>query len=660
MKRILIFAAAIAAFVGCSKDQTEEFMPENLPADNEPTLVYTEINAENGGMQPHAAFDGALNAYWEENDQILAVQSLASADSWTATGKTYTGEARVFTLSNGAGGKSATFSGEINDYLEGENSYIHFAHPASQATLTTKTAVPAFAWNERSTSTTATFTVAGEQDGVWQPSLIASTTSAIAATALGSQSVFFTNLNSSLAIRVVDSEGNPKQIKEAHITAANNLVGTLSGTSSVSTTDELGKPFTADLFSANATGNTITANSLQNVAPHTDGNYLYCFEVLPVDAGEITITLVDMQGLYYTRKVTLGKSFEANRRHGVNFKWGEVSLTADVDTWYEEVATNPGTTLEGGKLYISNINIPGADDATTVYMTLNNGTAEAIGTYGALRGMTYTKSLSVGTYAITLSATVGTKTVSADFAKSVTDILSLSANIKSSYHSNGVVTKDNGLNGSAIYVTPTITGAYGSLVPTITVKHNSGSLGNATLGTENTYTPGWATYTNCHVEAVFPNGLTLTSAKYTTSVTGIPYSIVPSVATPDGWTTSNTRTWKDYTQLKHGTAYALLPKFHHPETINVVASFSLHAYRTAGTYKPNIYISAQTSGAAGGSATQLTGNSSLSDETLTDVPRTFDLSGDYRVCIYSTGDKPGAAISSSCGIAIKNCSVKYN
>lgn len=254
MKKIFISILSAAVFAACAKSETEEFIPVGPEPEEEAQSVYVEIGATTGS-DTKATYDENLKAYWEAGDQILAVQGSATSDTFhfpsTGSKDFEITASDILSIINGAMTNSGTFIGNITEYDTKHSRYFHFAYPANQTGMTTKTHIPygqSQVAEQYSTTTTCTYTVPTEQDGKWTPFLCASTTEKTTAAAITGID-FGTSLNACFGIRVFESDKTtPKKIKSITITAANNIVGTMSATT------ENDGAFSADMFTCNGGG----------------------------------------------------------------------------------------------------------------------------------------------------------------------------------------------------------------------------------------------------------------------------------------------------------------------------------------------------------------------------------------------------------------------
>lgn len=612
MKKILFCMIGAALVAGCSKTETENTLPDNPSNNYTPKTEYIEIGVATNDDDSRATYDASLKAYWETSDQILAVQgSATSTNSEVGGGKTYTANGQALSLQSGENTNAGRFAGEITEH-DDRSRYYHFAYPASTQLITTT--------NTRglsgsfSTTTTCTFTVPTEQNGKWTPFFCASTADKVAVANIKNVT-FGKSLNAALGIRVFAlDKTTPKKLASITIVAENNITGTLSAT-----TDNDGS-FAGKAFATNATGNTITAENPQ-YTEGTDKNgrtyYEYRFEVLPVSAGMITITLTDEDGSMVERK-TSAKTFTANYRSGVNVVWDAATISMDKPlSWYEDAKAD--SSLSGNTVYVNNIVVGGVAASKVaemgVYIKKEN---EADFTkYNLASGV-----LSVPADNISASAGSGVYTVypyaridgeaeeivGGEQTVVVTDKLAIASHtIRSSYNSNATLAKNNSLSGSKIYARASLNDAYAqsNLVQSVTLRYGDASVAG-TIGNEfSTADLTWKAYSDCCVEVVMKNGLTYTTDAYNINVTGIPYDYTftdKSLGDIDGEWTRNGSTGITSSQLwlanDNNTGYVVSKSFYMPEE-SLATTFTLISrfYRLFGNRSVNAYVGTTASAA---------------------------------------------------------------
>lgn len=181
-------------------------------------------------------------------------------------------------------------------------------------------------------------------------------------------------------------------------------------------------------------------------------------------------------------------------------------------------------------------------------------------------------------------------------------------------------------------------------------------------GTQDLTGQSWGTHTIA--ASVTFDGVT-TGNTLQCRVTGIPYSIRTDVATPTGWTTSNTAYISvagQYMCMKNGDAYALSPKFYSPSTINIQVTVNAYAYKGwGGSYSPEMYISASSTGSKSGQA------KGVSTESNYPVTATFkDYSGSIefnssvsQACIYTSGSRSGGLDGFTASVIVQTVKIEY-
>lgn len=588
MKKILFCMIGAALVAGCSKTETENTLPDNPSNNYTPKTEYIEIGVATNDDDSRATYDASLKAYWEADDQILAVQgSATSKESETLGGETYTANGQVLSLQSGENTNAGHFAGEITEHDTKHNRYYHFVYPASaQLNTTTKTPGASGIGGSLTTTTTCTFTVPAEQDGKWTPFFCASTADKVAVANIKNVT-FGKSLNAALGIRVFASDKTtPKKLASITIVAENNITGTLS------TTTDNDSSFSGKSFVANATGNTITAENPQ-YTEGTDKNgrtyYEYRFEVLPVSAGAITITLTDEDGSMVERK-TSAKTFTANYRSGVNVVWDAATISMDKPlSWYEEASAD--SSLSGNTVYVNNIVIGGAVASKVaemgVYIKKDN---EAVFTkYNLASGVlsvladNISASAGSGVYIVYPYAKIdgeAEEIVGGEQTVVVTDKLAIASHtIRSSYNSNATVAKNNSLSGSKIYARASLNDAYAqsNLVQSVTLRYGDVSVAG-TIGNEfSTADLTRKAYSDCYVEVVMKNGLTYKTDAYTINVTGIPCEASgnsTSDYTSAGWSISGSiNSGISHVRAYNGSSFTS-PTLYVPEQTSVKAIIS--------------------------------------------------------------------------------------
>lgn len=684
MKKIFISILSAAMFAACAKTETEDVIPVNPEPEDEAQTVYVEIGATTGS-DTKATYDENLKAYWEAGDQILAVQGHACDRK--PGGNDETIQADSLDLNSGELTNSAIFAGTINTQSS-DAKYFHFAYPASGTTLSTYGKKQGSNRNDAVNTTTCTYTVPSEQDGKWTPFLCTSTTEKTTAANITNID-FGTSLNACLAVRVFYHDGKtPKPVKRIKITAEKDIIGTISATTAND------GAFSAGMFASAGGGTEINADNLHTIAK-LGNNYEYRFEVLPVNAGVLTVELVDAAGSKIIRQ-TNPKTFKANTRSGVNVVWDDATISIDDQplTWYDDYAKNGFSDMGANSVYVKGAKIRGVgiENVKVIGVRLRKLTDDGQETgdenityhpnpdlsslssdeNGALSFDSQLDSIPSGNYYVRPYAII----INSDGAKQEiistvhTAIVTCKAinshTIRSSYNNNGAVAKNNDLAGDKIYATVSMGDTFTDekLIEKVTL-HYAGSEKSGETGKELSFSTDpltWQLYNNCYIKVQLKNGYSISTPEYDINVTGIPYSINFTNGSPAGWTTNNTAksSLGDYLRLVHGTAWIISPRFIVPETCDIVTTINAGAYRSAGTYNPNIYISISNTGKSGGTPTQLNGNNVIW-MSYQDISRGLQIGiedNNSHICIYSSGNKPGAATNNA-GITVKTCNVEY-
>lgn len=669
---ILSFSALVA-FGACSDNAEETIITEKPAEESIEYRTYVEIDASASAEQPaqnpaadtRASYDADLAAYWEEGDQINVMQGYAAAQNWQAGHKNVTKYAEPLTLSKGAGTSSANFSGTITTY-DSKAGYFHFAYPASQSVMSTTTDNPLV--GSVTNTTTCDITIPAEQDGRWMPFMFASTDTQTTVGEL--HSVKFRTLNGAVALRVYESDGKtPKQIRAVTITADTDIVGTYHAT-----TPNNGA-LTAEMFSFEGGGRTITAQNLESVEP-LNGLCEYRFEVAAVTVGGLTIEVEAADGSTVTRTAyPNGKTFEPRKRSGLNIVWDAASITdGNATSWFDDYATDNLTSLAPNTLYIGEARLygygPTSVTATGFVIEYPDGTVETIDTGAGITsfgGGIERSGLASGDYKVYSFADTadGTHMQSGTKNVHVTPIPAIaSADIRTSYSRNGATELTNDIAGDEIRAAFSLNDPYtASLIASASLNYGTSSADIAADTQNIVEGAAWGTY-DSSINVTMSNGYALSSAMYPTTVSGIPYTAETTSATPDGWSTNNTDTNSSTMVLKAATASAVSPRFHIPGSCGVSATISAYAYGGSlpNRYKPSVYLHAGTTASATGEATVLSGSNALvATASFGDITRTLEFNSSVsNLCIYANGSKPTGSIGASIGVVVRSVSVKYD
>ena len=422
-------------------------------------------------------------------------------------------------------------------------------------------------------------------------------------------------------------------------------------------------------------------------------NYEYRFEVLPVDAGVLTVELVDAAGSKIIRQ-TNPKTFKANTRSGVNVVWDDATVNIDDKplTWYDDYAKNGFSDMGANSVYVKGAKIRGVgiENVKVIGVRLRKltddgqETGDENITYHPNPDLSSLSSDENGTlsfdsqldnipsgnyyvrpYAIIINSdgaeqeiisTVHTAIVTGDL-----DII-----IRSSYNNNGTVAKTNDLNGDKIYVslkdafaaknlTASSTFHYGNndpLVVTGSAEFETGSIAPQQ-------------YSNCYAEIELKNGYKFTTQSYTVNVTGIPYSINFTDANPNGWNANNCKKQDNSTLIKKNEGYLISPRFFAAGDYNDIYNLvpvSANRPSITRSYSPTVYVSVSDK------ATEQTNiYKTLSDPTNGTSPKYSNIEGfaqittqQSSICIYAKGNYNGIDVAGrSAGVNVEKCEIKY-
>lgn len=544
MKKIFISILSAAMFAACAKTETEDVIPVNPEPEDEAQTVYVEIGATTGS-DTKATYNENLAAYWEAGDQILAVQGSATSKTYnfpSLGSKDFEAGTNVLSLNDGEMTNKAKFIGDITIYDSDNNRYFHFAYPAEQSQMKTNTHIPygqSSVSTEYKTTTTCSYTIPSEQDGKWTPFLCTSTTDKTTAANITNIN-FGKSRNACFAVRVFETDGKtPKKIKSITITADKDIVGTISATT------ENDGSFNDDkvVFGISGGGNTITADNLQNIEPLNE-LYEYRFEVLPSDAGFITLRITDENGSVVERKTSTEKTFTANKRSGVNVYWDAAGISMDATTWFEDsCAKNELSALSSANTIYCNVTLfgIGADDIKEKGV-LVNGTEDYKNNDSSHKFSSEIAATNGnGAYTVQAYAVLndGTELKTDEKIVYIVDEKVLPAitshTIRSSYNNNGAVEKTNDINGNLIKANVSLNDCWASnnLVESVTLVYD-GLTAAMTVGTEFEKSVDLRAYKNTYIDVKFLNGHHMYTPKYEINVTGIPYYWINSETSVKG------------------------------------------------------------------------------------------------------------------------------
>lgn len=576
MKRLFlpILLAAIG-FVGCSQSDMTEIAPEIQ-------MGTTDFGVGAGqGNESRASYDEDLKFFWEAGDEIAVLQDCVG------------GYQQSLTLLDGEMTNEGFFRNTSYEYVMGTMANFHFVYPASSANLASKSiALPA-------------------QDGVWTPILVASTDKA---NIKDLQSVKLQSIAGALAIRVFQNDKKtPYRVKTVTVSGTKPFLGEFIGTLGAD-----GKM----TYTPSATESSFTAN-VEGIELNADNNYEYRFEVLPVTAGVVTVTLTDVDGNVITLSTSGEKTFKVNTRTAVNVAWDPTLSIGEVTSWYEEAVANGSSSLTPNTIYIKGVKSNGGIGAPKIL----------------LDGSVYPHTtLSDGTYVLsnvpsgehTVRATVGqpdgsSETTDAQVVE-VTTIPTVSYTARSTYaYNNGTKVRENNesnrtsilfegltISGSDDYTTSklnlsNVAFVYGSSSATVSSSASSASptrIDNVAVGAH-----------SCYVKVPLSANanVTISSPASTIYVTGLPLSVsgASSNYTNNGWSISSCR-----------------------ESIGYFAIYTNETITSPQLYMPNdsftTYLDGSRSSGTGGSI-------SVGPVNGSKVSMTIDSSNDYTATVTLNG-----------------------
>lgn len=689
MKKIFILILSAAMFAACAKTETEDVIPVNPEPEDEAQTVYVEIGATTGS-DTKATYDKDLKAYWEAGDQILAVQGLAVDNTYVVFTKEDTVQAKSLNITSGENSNSAVFAGDIKTQTS-DAKYFHFAYPASGTTLSTYGKKQGSNRNDAVNTTTCTYTVPSEQDGKWTPFLCTSTTEKTTAANITNID-FGTSLNACLAVRVFKHDGvTPKSVKRIRITAEKDIIGTISATTAND------GAFSADMFESTGGGTGINADNLHTIAK-LGNNYEYRFEVLPVDAGVLTVELVDAAGSKIIRQ-TNPKTFKANTRSGVNVVWDDATVNIDDKplTWYDDYAKNGFSDMGANSVYVKGAKIRGVgiENVKVIGVRLRKLTDDGQETgdenityhpnpdlsslssdeNGTLSFDSQLDNIPSGNYYVRPYAIIinsdgaEQEIISTVHTAIVTSIPTITSHtIRSSYNNNGAVAKNNDLDGDKIYATVSLNDTFAAvnLIESATLHYGGNTFAIDAKGSEvPTGSIAYQQYSDCYAEIELKNGYKFTTQSYTVNVTGIPYSINFTDANPNGWNANNCKKQDNSTLIKKNEGYLISPRFFAAgDNYDISILVPVSAYRPSITrsYSPTVYVSVSDK------ATEQTNiYKTLSDPTNGTSPKYSNIEGfaqittqQSSICIYAKGNYNGIDVAGrSAGVNVEKCEIKY-
>ena len=467
-------------------------------------------------------FDADLNWSWENTDAIAAYQNAGAKSVNTLT-------------LNEAG----NFYNGAFEYATEELAQFHFVYPAEQL------------------ASDYSLTVA--QTGVWTPVLYGTVE---AATVANLGSVAMNYLSSAFEVRVWESgRETRKNITKAVITSANDFVPTWNADSNLTYTQTLsGKELSLDV-----NGDTAIFNL-------GEGDFVF------------TLTLTDAEGETLSWELP-SKNFVAGKRTILNVEWvAPVAVEASVTSWYEDYATNNGTALEGGVIYVTAV---GGEPVATV-----DGVEMAV-VDGKISGV------ASGTHNVVVTIN-GKECVNRSVV--VTSIPSVNATVRTSYSNNGAKATTNDINGTELQLTASLSDASfpSNLISSCQAVYGSNTT-NLTLGSTSKLTLALGQY-NCTVKATLANGYVCSTPSYTTHVTGIPYHADWRSKDYSDWKYTNISDKGAYLQVSDGKLACIIsPAFHTPDgslSVKAAIAASTNATSTGNYDRSYIYAGNRNSSAS--------------------------------------------------------------
>ncbi len=326
-----------------------------------------------------------------------------------------------------------------------------------------------------------------------------------------------------------------------------------------------------------------------------------------------TLTLTGDEGKTLSWELP-AKNFVAGKRTVLNVEWEAESVEvveASVTSWYEDYANNNGTALEGGAIYVTAV---GGTPVVTV-----DG-VEATVVDGKVSGV------ASGTHNVVVTIN-GQECVNRSIV--VTSIPTVNATVRTSYSSNGAVSKSNSIDGKELQLTATLSD---SAIPSTLISSCQAVYGsntaNLTLGSTSKLSVAVGEY-NCYAKVTLANGYVATSAAYTTHVTGIPYSFQfyqssDSAVDSAGWTRNGASIKEDLLTLKEGglagsdDGWVASPAYYIPSSLSVSVTLQSKYYVaaiSASGNKATLYVgatSSPTSSSGSAQSIQLSGTNNTS------------------------------------------------
>ena len=572
-------------------------------------------------------------------------------------------------------------------------------------------------------------TIPTEQNGKWEPYMYASTSESVSSNGIGAKT--FTTLTGAIAIRAFEADGTtPKQLSSITITSSDvALAGAFTGTatseaslgsitgeetsgvySTVSEDDVLfgtwkgakfGREEAENLLLAKVQGmeptstsvtkamslsfagneKSITATNLENVAVDTEGYYTYYLNVAPATVGTLTIIANATDGTTLVKNID-NQTFRASARKGYNLKWESAKFTCgSIETWYDNYSTDPSFNLQANTLYANNLKVEGVPaDQVLALGVVVNGTL-----YGAQSGVlevaqVKAEGLASGNYNAYAYAKVLVNGEEKEFTAkignyNVTSIPTVNATVRTSYSSNGSVSKSNSIDGKELQLTASLSDSSfpSNLVASCQAVYGS-TTANIALGSTSKFSVAVGEY-NCYAKVTLANGYVATSTAYTTYVTGIPYSFQFYQSSNDvvdaaGWTRNGAASIKmELLTLKEGglagsdSGWVSSPAYYIPSSLSVSVTLQSKYYVatvSASSKKAILYVgatSSPTSSSDSAQSIQLSGtNDTSSDSKWTSNTVTVSMPAGKQ---YTSVNHNGATYTMGSRIYVATYSIKY-
>ena len=389
------------------------------------------------------------------------------------------------------------------EYATADLAAFHFVYPASQLA--------------------SDYSLTAAQTGVWTPVLCGTVE---AATVANLGTVEMNYLSSAFEVRVWETGREArKTITKAVLTSANDFVPTWYANNDLTYTQSLsGKELSLNLNSDTA--------------------------IFNLGEGDFNFTLTLTAASGETLSLPVSKNFAAGKRTILNVEWKSASVTS----WYEDYASNNGTALEGGAIYVT------ATGGTPV-VTVDGVEVEVVD--GKISGV------ATGSHNVVVTIN-GLELVNR--AVVVTPIPTVSATVRTSYSDDGVANPTNAIGGTELQVTASLNESIPSNLISASQAVYGSNAANITLGSTSKLSVAMGQY-NCYAKVTLGNGYVATSAAYTTHVTGLPYTL--NVTANDGtWTSEGNVSWNSDGGVRLGKnqwggAASISRTFHIPAALTV-------------------------------------------------------------------------------------------